>query len=123
MVFNPFRQAELDLSIAEAGWDTADFKYEDGTIQNDVPAQVLRNSVDVNPDTGEPMVINVQAVTVRISSLTHVPTQNEATLIKVPSTVVEGSAELDYISTETRPNFRNAIGFMTFYPQIAEQSP
>jgi hypothetical protein len=122
VAFNPFRQAELDLSIAESGWDTADFKYADGTIQNDVPARVLRNSIDVNPDTGEPMVVLVQSVTVRISSLTHVPAQDETTFIKVPSTVIEGSSELDYISTETRPNIRNAIGFMTFYPQIAEQS-
>ena len=122
MVFNPFRQAELDLSIAEAGWDTADFKYEDGTIQNDVPAQILRNSVDINPDTGEPMIVNIASVTVRISSLTHVPTENETTQIRILESVVSGASILDYISTETRPNFKNAIGFMTFFPQLAEQS-
>jgi len=122
MVFNPFRQAELDLSIAESGWDTADFKYEDGTIQNDVPAQVLRNSVDVNPDTGEPMIVVLSSVSVRISSLTHVPGANETTQIRIPESVISGADVLDYIASETRPNFKNAIGFMTFYPQIAEQS-
>ena len=122
MGFNPFRQAELDLSIAEDGWDEVEIKYEENGEAETVPARVLRNSVNVNPDTGEPMIVNIASVTVRISTLTHVPGENETTQIRIPESVVSGASILDYISTETRPNFKNAIGFMTFFPQLAEQS-
>jgi hypothetical protein len=122
MVFNPFRQAELDLSIAEAGWDDVKIAYEENGEAETVKGRVLRNSVDVNPDTGEPMVVFVESVTVRMSSLDHVPSADETVYFSVPESSVEGAAMLDYVATETRPNFKNAIGFMTFYPQLAEQS-
>ncbi len=116
--------AEHDLGTTlEGDWKrSADFKYPDGTIQEDVPCQISWNDVEFNPMTGEPMLGRVNTVTARISTLTYVPEQGDNVQIRfIPDSAGVGT-KIDTIMSATRPPKINSIGWITFYPQLAEQS-
>jgi len=118
---NILAESDLELTL-EGDWQRlADFKYPDGTTQEDVPCQITWNDVEFNPQTGEPMVGRVNTVTARISSLNYTPVQGETVQIRfIPSNTA--TEKIDTISSATRPPKINSIGWVTFYPQLVEQS-
>jgi len=115
--------AASDLTTTlEGDWElTADFKFPDGTTQDDVPAQIFWNDFEFNPQTGEPMIGRVYAVTVVLASLNYTPVKGDDVLIRIPTDNSAGTI-IDTLSTATRPPKENSIGWVTFYPQLAEQS-
>ena len=115
--------SKSDLSFTlEGDWElTADFKFPDGTTQEDVPAQIFWNDFEFNPQTGEPMIGRVYSVTVVLESLNYTPVQGDDVHIRIP-TDNDGGTIVDTISTATRPPKTNSMGWVTFYPQLVEQS-
>lgn len=85
--------------------------------------QVLYETVRVNPDTGEEMVINNPVVTLRRSSLARVPAAGEKWLVKIPVDPTPEAAVEDFIFDSTRaPGGSRSIGFIVLYLRRAVQS-
>lgn len=85
--------------------------------------QILYESVRVNPDTGEEIVLNNPAITLRRSSLSRVPEPNETWLVRIPTAPTEGAPIEDFVFDSTRaPEGGQSIGYITLYLRRATQS-
>ncbi len=86
--------------------------------------QVLYDTVRVNPETGEPVIVNNPIVTLRRSSLSRVPAPGEKWVVKIP---VDPDPDADLtefvISTARPPEGGRSIGFIKLFLQKAKQTP
>lgn len=85
--------------------------------------QVLYFSRQVDPETGETIVVNQPVVSLRISSLEVVPQPGENWYIKMPISPVQGAEKQSFVFTPTRSiEHGQDIGFLRFYPQRVEET-
>jgi hypothetical protein len=84
--------------------------------------QVLYDTVRVNPETGEDMIVNNPIVTLRRSSLSRIPKAGEKWFVKIPVTPSETAELVDFVTDSTRPpEGGNSIGFVRLYLRKAQQ--
>ena len=89
----------------------------------DLFGQVLYDTIRVNPETGEPMVVGNPIVTLRRSSLSRVPVSGEKWIVKIPTDPSETATLEDFINDPTRPvEGGRSIGFIKLYLRRARQS-
>jgi hypothetical protein len=126
--------AERDLSISlEGDWGATVAllspagvwqRYRVGSATELLRGQVLYDTVRMNPDNGERMVIPNPVVTLRRSSLVRVPVAGENWLVEIPTAPVAGAPVGQYVISPTRPpEGGSSIGFIRLYLQIVEQVP
>ena len=95
----------------------------DGETQADIGGQVLYDTVRVNPDTGEDMVVNKPVVSLRRSSLDRVPVEGEKWIVKIPLDPRTDAALADFMLDPTRPpEGGRSIGFIRLYLRKVIQS-
>lgn len=133
MTLNLREQAESDLSFTLEGAFGLPVTLiaPDGAIQsksaNDITAdlvgQVLYDTVRVNPDTGEEMVVNNPVVVLRRSSLDRIPIPGEKWIVKIPVDPLTTAILEDFLIDETRPpEGGRSIGFIRLYLRRVQQS-
>jgi hypothetical protein len=88
----------------------------DAETQTGIMGQVLYDTVRVNPETGEDMVVGNPVVSLRRSSLNRVPLSGENWIVKIP-TIPSFTAPLeDFVIDPTRPiEGGRSIGFIRLY--------
>ena len=85
--------------------------------------QVLLNTVEYNPDTGEDIVVNDPVVTLRMASLTRIPENGETWVVKIPQTPDPDSDLVSYLlSPDKAMKFNRSFGFVRMYLQNLDQS-
>lgn len=90
---------------------------------NALVGQVLYDTVRINPDTGEEMVVGNPVVVLRRSSLSRVPEPGEKWIVKIPTSPSESAALEDFIIDPSRPpEGGRSIGFIRLYLRRAVQS-
>jgi hypothetical protein len=132
MPINLREQIESDLSRTlekEYGLPVVLIDPDGNTIevsQNDgqpLVGQVLYDTVRINPDTGEEMIVNNPIVSLRRSSLSRVPQAGENWIVKIPTDPSTTAAKEDFIISSTRPpEGGRSIGFIRLYLQRAKQT-
>lgn len=86
--------------------------------------QIIFDTVKLNPDTGEEMVLNSPVVSLRRSSLARVPEPGETWLVRIPTTPSVAAAKDDFVIDPSRPpEGGRSLGFIRLYLRRAEQSP
>jgi hypothetical protein len=95
----------------------------DGVKYTGIEGQILYDTVTVNPDTGEPMVVNDPIVTVRRSTLVRVPLPGEIWMVRIP-TIPSRTAPLEdfLLSPSKPPSAGGSIGFIQLFLRRAVQS-
>lgn len=89
----------------------------------DLKGQVLYDTVRINPDTGEEMVVGNPVVVLRRSSLSRVPESGEKWIVKIPTSPSESATLEDFIIDPSRPpEGGRSIGFIRLYLRRAVQS-
>ena len=85
--------------------------------------QIIYDTVKLNPDTGEEIVINNPVVSLRRSSLARVPEPGEKWLVRIPIEPSTTAAKQSFIKSPTRPpEGGRSLGFIRLYLQKAEQA-
>ena len=85
--------------------------------------QDLYDTVVVNPETGEDMIVNNPIVTLRRSSLSRVPVPGEKWAVKIPtSPSLTADLETFIIDPEHSPEGGRSIGFIKLHLIKAQQS-
>ncbi len=126
------QQAESDLGLTLEGenWGVlVKLVAPDGarieTNQNTgepLKGQVLYDTVRINPDSGEEMVVNDPVVSLRRSSLSQVPKAGETWLVEIPVDPTIGAPFVQYVITSDRPpEGGRSLGFIRLYLQKAKQ--
>ena len=124
-------QVEADLSFTlEGDWGLpVILQAPDGTTYDksandptaDLMGQILYDTIEENPETGQQILVHKPVVTLRLSSLTRVPVAGEIWSVTIPSapslTAVTETYLLDHPSEDGR-----SIGFIRLYLMKAEQS-
>jgi len=126
------QKIEQDLgSSLEGAWGLpVELIAPDGTrintSQNDgdtLVGQVLYDTIRVNPDTGEEMVVNNPVVTLRRSSLSQVPAPGEIWGVRIPINPDPEADFEDFLLDKSRPpEGGRSIGFIRLYLRKAVQS-
>lgn len=118
--------AENDLKFSlegDAGMNI-DLLSPDGVWQRGLKGQVMYDTVRLNVETGERMVIPNPVVTLRRSSLTRVPAAGENWIVEIPVNPIAGAPVGKYCFSPVRPPEGGAsIGFIRLYLQAVEQVP
>lgn len=119
-------EGQWGLPVELTGPDGTEYKTSanspDPTNPLPLYGQVLKNTVRVSPETGEPLVIGKPAVTLRLTSLEVVPAAGEKWYIRFPTEPNLTAEMQDHALTPDRSPERNSsIGFIVFYPTKAEQ--
>jgi hypothetical protein len=128
---NLVQLAEEDLlDTLEGDWSTPiilidpdgvtyDKSANDPTL--DLVGQVIRDTIVEDPNIGSQLVVHNPMITVRISSLTRVPSQLEKWVVKIPNSPLEGAPLKSY--KISRPSMDGStLGIMKLYLQELEQS-
>ena len=93
-----------------------------GVRTEGIRAQVLYDTVRVNPDTGEDMVVEAPVITVRRSTLPRIPAPGENWYFEIPITPSETADKTPYMMSLVRPpEGGRSIGFIRIYLQEVEQ--
>jgi hypothetical protein len=125
--------AERDLSVSlEGDWGVPVAllspqgvwqRTRAGSDDEPLTGQVLYDTVRLNPETGERVVIPAPIVVLRRSSLTQVPVAGETWLVEAPIAPTAGAAVVQFVLSPTRPpEGGSSIGFIRLYLQAVEQS-
>lgn len=132
MAVNLREKAEADLQVSlEGAWglpvvliDPAGNRIDTSENTGDpLTGQVLFDTVRVNPDTGDNMVIGNPVVTLRRSSLSRIPAPGERWLVKIPASSSTTAALDDFIIDSSRaPEGGKSIGFIRLYLRRAKQT-
>ncbi len=110
----------LPVVLIDPDGNTIDTK-KDSTDR--LSGQVLLNTVEYNPDTGEDVVIDDPVVTIRLASLTRIPENGEKWVVKLPESPDPGAQLVSYaLSPDKTMKFNRSIGFVRMYLQKIEQS-
>ena len=118
MALNLREQAESDLSFTLEGAFGLPVTLiaPDGSIQDNLTGQVLYDTIKVNPETGEEMVVNNPVVSLRRSSLDRIPLPGEKWIVKIPVDPSTTATLEDFIIDQTRPpEGGRSIGFIRLY--------
>lgn len=93
----------------------------DGITQN-VTGQVLYDSIEFNPDTGESVVVNKPVVVLRRSSLSRIPEAGETWFVKIPTDPSRTATLEDFVISRDKPSIGGrSIGIIRLYLQKASQ--
>lgn len=84
--------------------------------------QVLRNSISLNPDTQERLIVAEPVVVLRLSSLERVPKAHEKWHIRFATESGEAAEMEDYSLSETRAPEISTLEFIRLYPLKTVQS-
>jgi hypothetical protein len=124
-------QGESDLSFTLEGDFGLPVYFRHDGVQygseaDPVEAQVLWDHSRMNPDSGEPVIVQAPVVTVRLSTmeaLGKVPEPGETWELFIPEKPSRTATKVEYIVTgDNRSIEKNeSIGFVRFYPQELEQ--
>ena len=131
MAVNLRERAEADLFVSLEGAFglPVELIAPDGTSitlsENDgetLVGQVLYDTVRINPETGEDVVVNNPVVTLRRSSLSRIPVAGEKWVVKIPTTPSVAADKSLFVIDPTRPPESGAsIGFIKLYLRKAQQ--
>jgi hypothetical protein len=132
MAFSLREQVESDLAVSlEGDWGLPVVLVEpDGTTISTslnsggiLMGQVLYDTVGVNPDTGDAMVISNPIVTLRRTSLSRVPISGEKWLVKIPANPSLTAPVEDYVIDPSRAiEGGRTFGFVRLYLRRAKQA-
>lgn len=117
--------AESDLATTLEGEFALPVELVDPEgIEYQVTGQVLYETVKLDPETAEEMVINTPVVTLRRSTLARVPVDGETWTVRIPITPSTTAALEDFIISGTKAmETGGSIGFIRLYLQRIEQTP
>ena len=111
----------LPVQLVDPDGNEITQSFNDATLL--LRGQVLYDTVRVDPETGEPMIINEPIVTLRRSSLERVPIAGENWLVRIPVDPSESAAFIDFVISPTKaPEGGRSIGFIRLYLRRAVQS-
>lgn len=120
-------RVEQDLSFSLEGTDwglPVQLVAPDGTVQifkkdsteDLLMGQVLYETIRVNPDSGEEIVVREPVVTLRRTSLNRIPAEGEKWAVKIPEKPSLTANLITYLLDESRPpEGGEAIGFIRLY--------
>jgi hypothetical protein len=115
---------ESDLGITLTGsWALpVELTDPDGVV-NSYQGQILYDTVGLDPETGERIVVNNPVVTLRRSDLDRVPVAGERWHIRIPVQPSELATLVDFVLDSVRaPEGGASIGFIRLYLTKAVQS-
>lgn len=126
-------QAEADLSLTledPSQWglpveliDPDGVKIITNNAGEPLTGQVMYESIVINPDTGEEIVVANPVVTLRRSSLPRIPAAGEKWLVRIPVDPTDGAPLADFIFDATRaPGGSRSIGYIKLYLRRAQQN-
>lgn len=125
-------RVESDLSLSlEGPWGLpVTLMSPDGVLQTlkkdttlPLRGQILYDTVAMNPETGEEIVIRMPVVTLRRSSLERIPLAGENWIVAIPMTPSESAPLVQHVFSSTRPPGGGAsVGFIRLYLQQVEES-
>ena len=130
MTANLRQKAEADLSRTLEGdfglpvilVDPDGNEITENVSGTTLKGQILYSTSRIDPETGEPVIVNNPVVTLRRSSLSRVPLPGEKWLIRIPIDPTEGAAIMDFIiSPDKSPEGGRDIGFIRLYLRKATQ--
>lgn len=85
--------------------------------------QVLYDTLRMNPETGEEVVVSVPVVALRRSSLDRVPAAGENWIVSIPEAPSMTAAMRQYVLSSTKPPEGGlSVGFIRLYLQQVEES-
>lgn len=95
----------------------------DGVVYPEKRAQVLYDTLNQNPETGQLIISNNPIVSLRVSSLERVPIAGENWIFKIPLSPSESAEKVDFAMNKTRaPEGGLTIGFKRYYLIKVKQS-
>lgn len=115
---------ERDLSLTLEGHFSLPINAVDplGVRTEGIRAQVLYDTVRLNPDTGENIVVESPVITLRRSTLARVPAPGENWFFEIPETPAELATKVPYMMSPVHPpEGGRSIGFIRIYLQEVEQ--
>jgi len=125
-------RVESDLSLSlEGQWGLpVTLLSPDGVLQTlkkgattPLLGQVLYDTLRINPETGEEMVVSVPVVALRRSSLDRIPLAGENWIVAIPEAPSLTATMRQYALSPTRPPEGGAsVGFIRLYLQQLEES-
>lgn len=110
--------AETDLAVTLEGdfGLPVELVSPDGAVQTGLQGQILYDTVSVNPETMEEVIVNDPIVTLRRSSLARVPKAGERWVVKIPtSPSLTTPVESFVLSNVSPPAGGASIGFIKLY--------
>lgn len=85
--------------------------------------QVLYDTVRLNPENGDRLIINQPVISLRRASLLRVPVAGENWIIEFPESPITGAPIVQHSLSPVRPpEGGSSIGFIRLYTQVLEQS-
>lgn len=124
MSINLRELVESDLAITlEGEWGLpVELTAPDGTTQT-VNGRVDTDSIKLNPETGEAVIVDEPKVTLRRSSLMQVPEAGQYWHIKMPIAPNRLATKYDFLLAPDRaPEGGRSIGYIKLYLVKAEQA-
>ena len=119
-------EANLNLSLENPNLFglPADITYDDGTKQS-VTGQLLGHRVEVNPDTGVPVIVGNPVLVVRRSSLNQIPEDGQNIHVRMPLDPSRTATKYDFFLDPSRSiEDGRSLGIMRLYLKFAEnQTP
>jgi hypothetical protein len=84
--------------------------------------QILYSTTRIDPETGEPIIVNNPVVSLRRASLARVPESGENWLVRIPKDPTDGATIFDFVIDPTRSTEGGRdVGFIRLYLRKAEQ--
>lgn len=118
-----YNTSQTSLVCGAAGVVCGGVDIVAGVSAGSLGGQVLYDTVRVNPDTGEDMVVNNPIVTLRRSSLQKPFKNGEKWIIRIPLDINNFSALSDFAFTATRAHESGrSLGIVRIYPTRVLQS-
>jgi hypothetical protein len=94
----------------------------DGEIST-ARGQWLFDIVQINPESGEAMIVDNPVIVLRRSSLNRVPIAGETWHVRAPADIHDQTIKTDYVSSYVKsPAGGASIGYVKLYLQRADQS-
>ena len=111
----------LPVELIDPDGNKYDTDYESGeTLQ---AVQILYDRRDLDPNTGETVIIHEPVIVIALSSLERIPAAGEKWGIKFPLDPTDPDTLSYYLFTGDRaPEGGNSLGFIRIYPFKVEQS-
>ena len=113
--------AEKSLETTlEGGWASPviltgpdGIKYEVSNNGGAIRGQVLYDTVDIDVETGQRVIVGHPVVTLRRSSLPRIPFAGETWVIKIPQDPTAGAPMVNYTLDPSRPPYGGrSLGFI-----------
>lgn len=109
----------LPVILVDSDGNTYDTKKDS---EDRLSGQVLYNSIEYNPDTGEEMVIQDPIVVLRLNSLERIPQNGENWIVKIPTEPdPDATMESFALSPTKTMKFNKSFGFVRMYLQRMAQ--